>query len=165
MSHTDKDAPLWVHALWATWEGQPVEVHHSAYCEEYDGVRHVSYDRLRKVPPAIAEANGWPLAEGWWAEHNTEDRVYVRVPFGPFACDLDHHNSRCASWPRFEVPYRFYTNVHREHFREGYFVPERRHVRDTLRNAVKDYNANGDTDIEPINRQTRRSMWNGGWWD
>lgn len=43
--------------------------------------------------------------------------------------------------------------------------PERAHVRDTLRAAAADYNAHGDTDIEPVTRQNRRSPWKGGYWD
>lgn len=45
-----------------------------------------------------------------------------------------------------------------------YFGPERSAVRDSLRNAVRDYNSHGDTDEEPPTRQTRRSDWYGCWW-
>jgi hypothetical protein len=46
----------------------------------------------------------------------------------------------------------------------GCHQPERAHVRDTLRAAVRDYNTNGHTDIEVERRQRRRTMWNGGAW-
>ena len=47
--------------------------------------------------------------------------------------------------------------------RETYHRPQRREMRDVLNSARRDYNANGDTDIEPVNRQARNSAhWS--WW-
>ena len=47
--------------------------------------------------------------------------------------------------------------------RETYHRPQRREMRDVLNDARRDYNANGETDIEPINRQARNEAhWS--WW-
>lgn len=43
------------------------------------------------------------------------------------------------------------------HRKLNYFSPERAAIRDELRDAVKDYNTNGQTDVEPNNRQARNS--------
>jgi hypothetical protein len=44
-----------------------------------------------------------------------------------------------------------------------YYGPERARVRDTLRAARRDYNAHGDTDIEPFPRQHRHGLLY-DWW-
>lgn len=47
--------------------------------------------------------------------------------------------------------------------RETYHRPQRREARDVLNAARRDYNANGDTEIEPVNRQARNeARW--AWW-
>lgn len=47
--------------------------------------------------------------------------------------------------------------------RETYHRPQRREMRDVLNDARRDYNANGDTEIEPVNRQARNEAhWS--WW-
>jgi hypothetical protein len=49
--------------------------------------------------------------------------------------------------------------------RHDWYAPERAYVRASLSDARRDYNANGETDVEPVGRQHRHGMWNGGWRD
>lgn len=53
----------------------------------------------------------------------------------------------------------------RQDRRDLWFGPERASVRDQLAAARRDYNAYGDTDVEPEPRQHRHAIWGGGWWD
>lgn len=65
-----------------------------------------------------------------------------------------YHPNRPIYWNK--VPPRWYV-LHRYH------NPQRVHKRDTLREALKDYNANGNTEIETVDRQGRNSAqwdWN-----
>lgn len=55
----------------------------------------------------------------------------------------------------------------RDDRRDGFYSPMRRHVRDTLRAAVREYNAYGETDTTTDDRRSspRHSLWSGGYWD
>lgn len=83
----------------------------------------------------------------------------------PLECDLydDHRNDR---WQRrnncgWTLPYCF-GGVPSAYVSLVYHWPQRRQERDACRDAMRDWNANGDTDIEPEPRQARNSarwMW------
>ena len=80
------------------------------------------------------------------------------------ACDIDTRDGRCYRWDRDHV-YRYYSRPGQAEIHSRYFGPERAHVRDALRAAARDYAAYGDTDLEPLTRQNRRSTWSGDYWD
>lgn len=96
-----------------------------------------------------------------WGAYSTGD--------GSHSCDLDDpHNGgwgRGCYWhPLDRDLFPYTTRPDRDEIRDRYFGPERTHIRDPLRAAARDWNTHGDTNIEPVNRQTRHSEWRGGWW-
>lgn len=68
-------------------------------------------------------------------------------------CDL--YFDRGYGW---QVSKVYGDHPNREDRRLYYNGPERRRVRDVLHGAARDWNANGDTDVEPDTRQHRHSV-------
>ena len=167
MSRTDKDAPDWVRALHAAQDGRRTVVRHSLFCVDYTSQFRSGpvVDRWMRVTRADAIANGYVISP-YWADEETSEFVHALVPYGPFPCDIDVPGNRCArhttggrrrsSW---------FTTPSSDERHLLYFGPERAAVRDSLREAAKEYRATGEVDTEPSKRQTRGSMWVGGWWD
>lgn len=178
MSRTDSHTPEWVRTLHAAHDGQPTFVNHSPHCEEYDGWPYKGPRDfvVRRVARAEAEANGWDLSPAYASLHGI-DHVYARVPHGPFPCDADSSRGRCTRLRGAADRHRWYVYAPTTHERLHlhYFGPERAAVRDSLRDAVKDYRGSGhlvpkedggwEPEREAPTRQTRHATWAGGWWD
>ena len=110
----------------------------------------------------------WVIAESFWENH-----VCGHFP-KTTGCDLPKllnnkdgkRSTRCYWRPSFaqkDFKVRSLQHVPKWYVDHRYHNPMRRDARDTLRNALKDYNANGDTDIEATSRQGRSSaQWD---WD
>lgn len=83
-------------------------------------------------------------------------------------CDLDNTDdpraNRCSYWIDEHRNY-WTTPPSRERVHLHYFGPERAAVRDSLKSAMREYNATGEVEADPPTRQARRSTWAGGWWD
>lgn len=86
-------------------------------------------------------------------------------------CDIDDPHTHgwrnaCTWWAddRNRFPY---TSPPGHANRNLYFTrKDRAHVRDTLHDAVRDYNAHADTDVATDDyRSNRRGMFGGGYWD
>lgn len=188
MSRTDHHAPYWVRALHTHYEGGRTRINHDPHCVEYRGYRYgqgfvtgpLTTTYLR-VPVATAEANGWRIT--WVSEYPRKNGVtycMAEVPFGPFPCTPDTRDGRCARIiTHVDRRDRWYCSPpSRDDIRAHYYGPERRAVRDSLRDAAKIHrgtralfdDADEDyfdalDDIDPPTRQARRSTWAGGWWD
>lgn len=87
-----------------------------------------------------------------------------REPAHERPCDLDARDGRCYRWDRNGTG-RYYDDPSNAEIHLGYYGPERAHVRDLLRGAVREYNAHGETDLEPVTRQHRHTTWTGDYWD
>ena len=181
MSRTDHHQPYWVRTLHAHTDGRRTTIRHDAHCVEYRGFRYDGTGfatgpapiRIMNVPLAEAEANGWHIYPAWTYTHpNGVVTCRAAVPFGPFPCAPDSREGRCArNFTNPDTRDRWYTSLPtRDDLHTYYYGPERRAVRDNLRDAVKVHrSAAGDADvlddIDPPTRQTRRSTWAGDWWD
>lgn len=162
MSRTDHHNPYWVQALHAAEDGRATRVRHRHTCDDYEGTWRPTH-AARRVDHAVAEANGYEPARIDFAD---ETSGWYRVPLMRHACEVDTSNGRCHRWV-VNVPTRWYGGIRlpREAFNRDYFRPERAAVRDSLRDAAKEYRATGDIDTDVPTRQTRNSRWNGGYWD
>lgn len=179
MSRTDHHNPYWVRALHAHTDGDATYIRHDPHCVEYRGYRYGHgfatgplTTKMMIVPVSTAEANGWRIA---WAHErprkNSLTYCYAAVPVEPFPCTPDTRDGRCARIvTNADRRDRWYsTPPSRDDIRAHYYGPERRAVRDSLRDAAKIHRSAVDVDdlddIDPPTRQARRSTWAGGWWD
>lgn len=135
MSRTDKDTPAWV--------------------------------RAQRAPASERREN-----HHWNCDSGPERGNPFRRDENSHRCDIDDRHSHgwrgaCTYYPLDRHHWRqSYGNLHmRERVNIGYYSPERAHVRDVLRDAVRDFNAYGETDVEPVGRQHRHAHWGSGWWD
>ena len=163
MSRTDHHAPAWVKALRAAEDGQPTGERHHHACPNYTGTWRPTHV-IDWVRHDVADANGWEFSRLF---HTTATHGVYRVPVVERPCDIDTATGKCVRWVE-NVPTRWYggIRVRRVEINRDYFRPERASVRDSLRDAAKTYRGTGDVeDIDPPDRQSRNSRWNGGYWD
>lgn len=83
-------------------------------------------------------------------------------------CDLhetvNRRTNACYYWADDRTDHCCGITPSADRLHHNYYGPERTAVRDSLRNALRDYNTYGDTDIEAPTRQTRSATWAGGRW-
>lgn len=181
MSRTDHHNPYWVRAMHTHHEGGRTRISHGPHCEDYRGFRYggggfatgPEPTRITSVPLAAAEASGWHIYPAWTHDRHGVPYVRAAVPVEAHPCDPDRHDSGCRRIIADDRNgrHRWYGELgpSREDLHEHYYGPERRAVRDSLRNATKIHRSAADLDdlddIDPPTRQARRSTWAGGWWD
>lgn len=121
--------------------------------------------RTDKDAPSWVRAKYAPRNTEW--HHRCENSVWAaRAPQGTVfePCTID----QSGGWCRYFVDSRDFwwsdspTGEDKNFY---WYAPERASVRVSLDAARRDFNAHGETDIEPENRQTRGAPWGGGWWD
>jgi len=108
----------------------------------------------------------------WVFEERTETtyRPYLKAPDQP--CDLEMNRKsggfrsggKCYFYHDPTERTRWYRPDRRTR-RDYYYKSERRYTNDMLSEAVKDYNSNGETDIEPRELRNPSGPWLGGYWD
>lgn len=79
-------------------------------------------------------------------------------PSHEVGCDIDTRNGHCYRWDRTNHD-TWDRRPSNDMVHDLFTAPERAHVRDALRGALRDYNAYGETDLEPVTRQSRRAAW------
>lgn len=167
MSRTDHHSPAWVRALRAAQDGHRTEQWHAATC----------IDALDWAPPRVARwvtareaaAHGWEISDRW-ERYAPAGRVLALIPSRSQPCDIDTREGRCSRWVEDRDRWGYFSPPSRAEIHSGFYGPERAAVRDSLREAIKDYRANGteedwEPDVDVPVRQTRASTWAGGWWD
>jgi hypothetical protein len=166
MSKTDKTRPIWVKVLDPLAEG-----------------RYERHDHTERWYPVYSETEtevvAHPLISGgvirrkllewkFWDGSCTIDRDVsaYRRPHEPRSAWIGHHCGWTIdyyySWNHWN--YRSPKKIDRK---VDYYDPERTHVRNTLRDMAREWNAYGDIendDATPMS-QHRHSTWYGGWWD
>lgn len=75
-------------------------------------------------------------------------------------CDIDTRDGRCYRWDR-DHHGTWDLRPTNAMIATDCTAPERTYVRDLLRAALREYNAHGDTDIEPECRQRARATFGG----
>lgn len=160
MAHTDKDLPERVKAL----HDPAAAEHHAVGCPN-DPLGRAT--RVLSVPyEAEDERTEWrisPLTGLGYAKRVTVTVTAYRREVRDVAreCDIASPQGLCGRWQ----PYRHHCDPSADDRRNAYYGPERAHVRGMLRAAAREYNAHGDTDVEPEPRQHRHGPWRHGYWD
>lgn len=150
MSRTDKDRPYRVKVMDPTLSRN----------EEHDHLPETRFC-VTGFKTVVTSYPGWDASR--------EVRVGYRHAYDA-VCDIDDFNGERRDWRSHHCGYslpwheaRYRSSPPAWYRRAVYHAPERTNARDVLRAATKDWNANGDTDIEPVSRQTRNSAaWL--WW-
>lgn len=162
---------------YARWQRTRPHRHYWRNCAKYEAIveecPHVK--KLHRVyeSPCDRIARHWRM---WVAANPTinerldypfifpkhEHTSHVKHDNWPCSCDNDPERPTC--YRRYACGYFYYASkVYGDHpnhedRRLYYHGPERRRTRDSLRDAARDWNANGDTDVEPDTRQHRHSV-------
>ena len=88
------------------------------------------------------------------------------VPPGQRECDINGPSGRCRRYGGLPPGRQWWHWKPTRAWRNTlYYAPERARVRNSLRIALREWNTWRDTDVEPPWRQTKNSLWGGGWWD
>lgn len=186
MSRTFKDQPHWVRAQ----KTGRIKNYHHRDCEE-DLENHGSCMTVKCIDERPAE---WYYKETIAREYNFlthwyEYKYHYEWVFEPRTvityksyfipankpCDMSPNKestyggtNKCRFYYDYNVDssyYRFFYHPSKEDRRDYYYKPERQHTRNSLNEAKKDYNTNGDTDIEPIKNRNPSGPWLNGYWD
>ena len=135
MSRTDNDTPPWLY--------QPLEPYH--VCRQFHSrfwQRFRDNCDLPTEPPQTWDRN-------WANSLHASQHCRWMVAY------LDYPERKYRYWARRYGPrMRPYTHT-------TFYGPDRAQARDRARQAIADFRANGDTDIEPEKRQHRHSV---QWW-
>lgn len=175
MSRTYKDEPSWVRAnrtgkshirhhykcvesqsAYYFWTTRKVEVETDPHWH----LERIDYNEFWDTD------NGLKWVYSSTTETHTED-VLIK-PDQPCDLDLEHNSGkRCKFYYKPDKHHCMqsccnpYKNAEQHHF----YKPERRETRNYLKEAVKDYNTYGETDIEPVEMIANpHGPWVGGYW-
>lgn len=156
MSKTDKTDPYWVQAY-----RHPRRVIRHGYDCEFSNRRFgsrgkpcdIDYgktDRPRASVHIVGDRTVYRSVPGWYCIKTVEEVEhydYWRVAWVTPGCDYVLPD---------QSPYYFQDSPPRDFIKDTWYAPSRTEERIRLRDAVKDYNANGDTEHVELDHQQHR---------